>query len=1463
MMKRAFVAAAALLCVLLTCTFADGRRADTIWVWDRSTTVTPGTPFTLDFDVTQGDERAIHLRVYRIAVDDAVAIVRSGEQDVPADVPGRLVWEGNAHGKENGSTRAISLGPFSIGLYVVQGSIGTASTGVLANVTTLGLVSMTGSAESAMWAVDLRTFLRHTGPTTVRAYGKHASVKAPCDADGIAILRNALPADPIFVAQSADGSVDIERFWNTNDTNSEPKVTYAQTDRPVYRPGQSVYFRAIVRSGYEDAYRIPYGKHRVEIDNQDGAPVFKQQYALSPFGTLNGEAKLPSYGLGEYSFKVDGDVARTFYVEAYKKPEYLLQATPHADAIVGGDDLAVGVHAAYVFGRAAAGMNLHYSAYSGWYNARGYSPYSNYYRLDNYTGDLPNESGDTSTGANGDAVLHIPTRHRTDPYFVNVSIDARDNSGRTVQTQTGVMVYPANVRLTLTPADWFAREGQDVRFDLASADVNGKALPNVRVQLRFKRTIWNPRHGGYDDAGTQEQSATTGDDGRAIVHWRPATAGSYLITAQAQDARGNVETQEQYLWVVGKDDRWLPPQDHPVLIPQHDTLGENERPRVLVRMPAPGRDVALAIATDHLLAVHVMHVTGYAASFGFDAPKNAQTFTVYAILPTEEGVSTESVAFKRSPIAKQLHITLRSDRARYEPGDPVRIDALVTDVKGRPVRTELSLGVVDQAIYAVQNEQQRDPLESFYGNESYVNVVAQWYRPNYVAPRFASEQGVPSGTAAPAPTLKTVAGSVSDVYSVGAVKIRTNFQDTAYWTPAVVTDAHGHARIAFTWPDNLTTWRTNALGVTAASEVGSGHTDTLVTKDFLVRLEMPRFLRKGDRSTIAGIAQGKSDAPRVTLSLVPDAIDPLTQLLRLDEAQSATASWPFAAGDVLGDRMVTLTGSDGSRNDAMQLPLPIESAGAAEHVRDASDSTHADTIAIALPPGYDAGTLHLTLTPSVAAQLLQNVRVLDVYPYYCTEQTMSAALPAIFVDRLFRRSGLDMPSDVSPPQVIEHAIERLQELQHDDGSWGWWERDAAHPFMTAYALYGLAEFQKEGYAVPSFMYTKGVDSLVNQLATSDTDTLRFWGGAQSGSEWNTRAFMLFSLADANPSRVDRGLLARTLEHADRLNSYALSVLGLTYHELHDDVTARRVLTRLNARAVSRDSYTFWTGDTWHYAWEDDPIETTAYALRLNAALQPGSEIVSRAVAFLRSEQHGAWWYTTKDTAAAVYAIAEAERPAPSEFHPDETVSIVAGGRTVKTLRVHSAVLNAADAEIDVPASLLHDGVTVRIVRTGTGALYWSSDFTRYAPWSVHAVRDSSRSIFARLFPKEPPLRIDRSYRVDHSGSWRIGDVVHVDVTVTASDDVQYVAIEDPFPAGVEYAPPQGEGGTSNWSGVQFFDDRAVFFADEIYRSWPLHLSYDLRVTTDGAYAAPPPIAYAMYGPPVSATGSGEQIVVRN
>ena len=94
----------------------------------------------------------------------------------------------------------------------------------------------------------------------------------------------------------------------------------------------------------------------------------------------------------------------------------------------------------------------------------------------------------------------------------------------------------------------------------------------------------------------------------------------------------------------------------------------------------------------------------------------------------------------------------------------------------------------------------------------------------------------------------------------------------------------------------------------------------------------------------------------------------------------------------------------------------------------------------------------------------------------------------------------------------------------------------------------------------------------------------------------------------------------------------------------------------------------------------------------------------------------------------------------------------------------------------------------------------------------------------------------------------------MNVTVTSDRDVQYLSVEDPFPAGFERAIDQGHAGDNAWNALRFLDDRATFFASSLPANTPLTLHYTLRATNAGSYTAPPTEASEMYGPPIRALG---------
>src|SRR5262249_28308150 len=125
-----------------------------------------------------------------------------------------------------------------------------------------------------------------------------------------------------------------------------------------------------------------------------------------------------------------------------------------------------------------------------------------------------------------------------------------------------------------------------------------------------------------------------------------------------------------------------------------------------------------------------------------------------------------------------------------------------------------------------------------------------------------------------------------------------------------------------------------------------------------------------------------------------------------------------------------------------------------------------------------ARTIAVSLAPSMAGSLLGALDYLMSFPYGCTEQTLSSFLPNVMVTRAMTQLKLAPTERLSAlDRQAGAGLQRLYDFQHDDGGWGWWKTDQNHPFMTAYALYGLNEAKRAGYRVEDYRLQNGVRAL--------------------------------------------------------------------------------------------------------------------------------------------------------------------------------------------------------------------------------------------------------------------------------------------------------------------------------------------------------------------------------------------------
>jgi uncharacterized protein YfaS (alpha-2-macroglobulin family) len=221
-------------------------------------------------------------------------------------------------------------------------------------------------------------------------------------------------------------------------------------------------------------------------------------------------------------------------------------------------------------------------------------------------------------------------------------------------------------------------------------------------------------------------------------------------------------------------------------------------------------------------------------------------------------------------------------------------------------------------------------------------------------------------------------------------KIRKAFPDTAFWAADVTTDSAGHAQAKVDFPDSLTTWRATARGVTHDTKVGAATLKTIVRKNLILRLGVPRFFVQGDEVTISALVHNYLTTPkkvRVSLDLKGlDVLDGATREVEVLSRSEVRVDWRVRAQQV---RSATLTGKalTDEESDALELELPVNVPGVK------LSDPHGGTLAAGASAAYDltfpakvapgSRALAIQISPSIAGSLFGAVEYLTSFPYGC------------------------------------------------------------------------------------------------------------------------------------------------------------------------------------------------------------------------------------------------------------------------------------------------------------------------------------------------------------------------------------------------------------------------------------------------------------------------------------------------
>ena len=1462
------------------------------------------------------------------------SLVKKWSQDVPASEPNEVVL--NTAGLTSADGGRLAPGYYF--LTVRPGGSGQSDRALLL-VTRTHLLVKRSENQVMAWAVDLASgepvagvpvnvyqLIPKTASDPTGPYGVSQELRkvadGSTDADGVflATLDEDLERwGTMFVdleraddtAVSSPGwsqGIDPWQFHLMSDYDSRTYLGYIHTDRPIYRPGQTVYYKGIIRRDNDASYELPPpgAEGTITITDGMGRQVDSQTVTLSDFGTFDGQLALSTEAAaGPYYVRVQMErdlewqstADTSFLVAEYRKPEFEVKVTPDKETYINGDEITIEVEASYFFGAPVNEAPVEWEVRAREYAFRDpqeraytFTDYDLVYGRDYYWTENPPETpradGEGKTDAEGKLVLHLPADVSTEPTSQIFTIEATvtDINHQQVSGRAEVAVHKGNLYIGLRPRSYVATAGQAATVDLLTLDTKGEIAPDVPLTVSVYQRKWtsvkerDPSGEYYwrsepEDTLVETLPARTGADGEGALTFTPPRGGSFRLVAEALDAAGNRVQSATNLWVAGAEYiSWrMDTDDRIELVADKRSYAPGDTAKILVPAPFAGSRGLVTLERGRIIEHRLVDfpTNSTILEVPITSAHVPNIFVSVALFkpPTDDNpIPSLKIGYVELEVAndeKKVNISIEASTERAHPRDNITYTITTTDNAGQPLAADVSLALVDVAVLTLTDDTSPAPLEVFY-NRRGIGVMTgatqtvSLDRINQLGganPRAPGGKGGGGGGGTPGET-------------------RRFFPDTAYWNPSLRTDETGQASVTVQLPDNLTTWRLTAKAATQATQVGDATQDIVAAKDLLVRPVTPRFFVVGDTPRIEAIVHNYSqEAVAALVNLTAQGLtlsDPGSRLAVVEPGEAATVAWDTTV-DLTEKATLTFSAEAGSGlADSIELTLPVYIYGTEETVGNAGEVQGAVKEVIQIPPYVlpDRGELSIELSPSLAASMNYSLSYVEEYPYECVEQTTSRFLPRLLLYRTIKELGLPDGQGIGEelPGIVSRSIQRLYRYQNPDGGWGWWGSEGSSPQMTAYALFGLAEASKDGFAVDENVMQRASEFLRDYLNQA-SDVLY----PQSP---NVRAFTLFVMADAGFG--DLGMTNALAERPEGLGSEGKAFTLIALLELTNDPSNLRVqsLTAdLTSAAVLSNTGAHWQDEVTDKEAMSTSTRTTAVVLDALVRVQPDHPLVEGAARWLMVARREGRWETTQETALSMLALTDLMAVS-GELKADYAYQVQANGRVLADEDIDALGLTESNRVVVPMQDLLvgqdNEVLIARSPQDAAGRLYYTMHLRYFPPATEVEAANYGLGVAREYLPAEG------GEQGIHSAA--IGDLVRVRLTVVAPTDLHYVVVEDFLPAGLdpvdaslrttsqdvrdklqqeEKKLAEANYETYRWWGypmsyfnhVDMRDNRVALFATYLPKGVHQYV-YFLQATTSGGFNVLPARGYEMYFPEV-------------
>jgi uncharacterized protein YfaS (alpha-2-macroglobulin family) len=1307
----------------------------------------------------------------------------------------------------------------------------------LVQVTDLGISAKISRFGSLVWVsrlsdgkpvanAEVRIRWPNRAPSDDFVVRTDASGLASIDGSKLSPVRDARSAPIIIVRYGDDtawrNSSDLLYGWRygvaTDLFGDLHPFGLVFTERGVYRPGDSVHIKGILRKQEPKGTSTPAGQPVVvKVTTPTGDNLVTRSLQLDPFGAFSTEVRLPATAeLGSYGIDVaagattdSSNAYASFDVAEYRPAEFKVGVELDRRSYVRGDQATCAVRGDYLFGAPMADAQVRTTITRGttWFSPPGVDGFVTsdiWYVQDR--DDLSQNAGQIHSGRSKldnkgaqrvDVALAMPGQRNTE--VVTCEAEVMDLSRQTVASSSTSIVHPAEFYLALRGPTDFAKTGDDIAPEVLAVDPDGKKRPGITVGVDLIRRTWvtareSAGRGAMHtvskpvDTVVSSCSATTGMT-PASCKLKASRAGYFIMRASARDRRGNPVAASTYAYVLGTGETgWLERDDHALeLVPDKNSYEVGDTARILVKSPFKEAEALITVERSGVHTQRQVTLQGSMPTISVpitdDMRPNGYVSVVMlrgrskpvpaAWNAPDAGAPSFRVGYANlriNPEAQRLAVTLTTAKSDYRPGEAVEVDLQVKDRAGKGTRSGITLYAVDEGVLMLTGYKTPDPI------------------PVFTEPRALQVGYNESRTELARLTLSPLRGAVGEDKGLegggGGAGVRRDFRQSAYFNPSIVTDDSGKAHVSFKLPEGLTTYRIMAVVAAADDRFGFAESRVTTSLPLLARPAFPRLLRAGDQIR-AGVVVTSKSLPRARVDVTVAAqgvelTDPPQASIDLAPGESKEVTFGFQAPRV-GNAKFRFQVAGAGQSDAVEFTRQIKPPLALEAVAmyGATQSSSGEKLGDLSAMRPDVGGLDITVASTALVGMKGSVDYLIDYPYLCTEQLTSRLVPLIPLRELAREYQIDLPPNADA--IIASTVAQIVRRQRHDGGFGMWEDSPqSSAWATAYAVWGLGLASRSGKDVPRRTLDAGTDYLRRYLEHWNQDPL---GAA-------TAAFMLDVLAENG--KADPGYMNRLYEERSKLPLFAKAYLAHAMAVGKGDAQALADLAgdlqghiRLNGnQAVVTEN----TGNA-YAPLMDSSIRTQALTLRALIAAQPTSATAAQLARGLLAQRKDGRWGTTQESAYALLALDE-YRKAQEKDTPDFVARAWIGDD--KIIEQPMTGRSTKAFAFSIPAERVHGagGSTLAFQLGGEqkGTLFYEARL-RYARAQMPRTPiDRGFFIQKTMRVVSPEGLADALRTVPGPGAMpepKGGELVLVDLLVASPRPQEFVVIDDPLPAGLE------------------------------------------------------------------------------